>query len=121
MIYYKTFGRGKPLAASCTAAPARRTIISCPISLPLARHYRLIFIDERGSGRSQTLEDASGYTVENMVEDVEAVRQALELGQDQPARALLRRRAGAGLRAEVPAESFSSDPRQHLLQHQGHQ
>jgi proline iminopeptidase len=41
----------------------------------------LIFIDERGSGRSERLEEASGYTVENMVEDVEAVRQALKLGR----------------------------------------
>ena len=52
-----------------------------PYLTPLARHYQLIFIDERGSGRSQTLEDVSAYTVENMVEDVEAVRQALGLGQ----------------------------------------
>jgi proline iminopeptidase len=52
-----------------------------PYLIPLARHHRLIFIDERGSGRSQTLEDTSGCTVENMVEDVEAVRQALGLGQ----------------------------------------
>jgi proline iminopeptidase len=37
-------------------------------------------MDERGSGRSGTLEDASGYTVENMVEDVEGLRQALGLG-----------------------------------------
>jgi proline iminopeptidase len=47
----------------------------------LARHNRLVFIDERGSGRSQKLEDPKGYTVENMVEDVEAVRRALGLGK----------------------------------------
>jgi proline iminopeptidase len=41
----------------------------------------LIFIDERGSGRSQKLDDPAGYTVENMVEDVEAVRQGLVLGK----------------------------------------
>src|SRR5579859_4699430 len=52
-----------------------------PYLLPLARHNRLIFIDERGSGRSEKLEDVSQYTVENMVEDVEAVRQALHLGK----------------------------------------
>jgi len=52
-----------------------------PYLLPLARHNRLIFIDERGSGRSEKLEDVSQYTVENMVEDVEAVRQALHLGE----------------------------------------
>jgi proline iminopeptidase len=39
-----------------------------------------VFIDERGSGRSQRLSDASGYTLDNMVRDVEAVRVALELG-----------------------------------------
>jgi proline iminopeptidase len=45
------------------------------------RGNQLIFIDERGSGRSEKLEDATQYTVENMVEDVEAVRQALHLGR----------------------------------------
>ena len=48
---------------------------------PAARHNQLIFIDERGSGKSEKLDDASQYTVENMVEDCEAVRQALGLGK----------------------------------------
>ena len=52
-----------------------------PHLLPLARGNQLIFIDERGSGRSEKLEDAAQYTVENMVEDVESVRQALHLGK----------------------------------------
>ena len=52
-----------------------------PYLLPLARKNRLIFIDERGSGRSQKIENTEAYTVENMVEDVEAVRQVLELGK----------------------------------------
>ena len=52
-----------------------------PYLLPLARHNKVVFIDERGSGRSQKLEDPSGYTIENMVEDVEGVRQALGLGK----------------------------------------
>jgi proline iminopeptidase len=52
-----------------------------PYLLPLARSHRLIFIDERGSGRSEKLEDAGLYTVENMVEDVESVRQTLGLGK----------------------------------------
>jgi proline iminopeptidase len=41
----------------------------------------LIFIDERGSGSSERVEDVHQYTVENMVEDVEAVRTALGLGK----------------------------------------
>jgi proline iminopeptidase len=52
-----------------------------PYLLPLARQHRLVFIDERGSGKSEKLEDPSGYTVENMAEDVEAVRQGLKLGK----------------------------------------
>ena len=80
MIYYKTFGRGKPLML-LHGGPGASDDYFLPYLTPLARHYELIFIDERGSGRSQTLDDVSGYTVENMVEDVEAVRQALGLGR----------------------------------------
>jgi proline-specific peptidase len=80
MIYYKTFGRGKPLLI-VHGGPGAAHDYFLPHLTPLARHYELIFIDERGSGRSQTLEDVSAYTVENMVEDVEAVRKALNLGQ----------------------------------------
>ena len=80
MIYYKIFGRGKPLVI-VHGGPGASHDYFLPYLTPLARHYQLIFIDERGSGRSQTLEDVSAYTVENMVEDVEAVRQALGLGQ----------------------------------------
>ena len=80
MIYYKTFGRGKPLML-LHGGPGASHDYFLPYLTPLARHYQLIFIDERGSGRSQTLDDVSGYTVENMVEDIEAVRQALGLGK----------------------------------------
>jgi proline iminopeptidase len=80
MIYYKSFGRGKPLML-LHGGPGASHDYFLPYLTPLARHYRLIFIDERGSGRSQSLENVSGYTVENMVEDVETVRQALGLGQ----------------------------------------
>jgi proline iminopeptidase len=52
-----------------------------PYLLPLARHNRLVFIDERGSGKSEKLEDVSKYTVEAMAEDVEAVRKTLALGK----------------------------------------
>jgi proline iminopeptidase len=45
------------------------------------RTNRLVFIDERGSGKSSKLEDHKQYTVANMVEDIEAVRVALRLGK----------------------------------------
>lgn len=80
MIYYKMLGRGAPLMI-VHGGPGASHDYFLPYLLPLARHNRLIFIDERGSGRSQKLDDPSGYTVENMVEDVETVRQALGLGK----------------------------------------
>jgi proline iminopeptidase len=80
MIYYKTLGKGEPLLI-LHGGPGASHDYFLPYLLPLARHNRLIFIDERGSGRSQKLEDPAAYTIENMVEDVEAVRQALGLGK----------------------------------------
>jgi len=80
LIYYMEMGRGVSLVIA-HGGPGASHDYFLPYVLPLARHNRLIFIDERGSGRSQKLEDAKAYTVENMVDDVEAVRQALGLGK----------------------------------------
>lgn len=80
MIYYVTLGRGEPLLI-LHGGPGASHDYFLPYLLPLARHHRLIFIDERGSGKSQKLEDRAAYTVENMVEDVEGVRQGLGLGR----------------------------------------
>ncbi len=80
LIYYKIIGRGSPLMI-VHGGPGASHDYLLPYLLPLARTNQLIFIDERGSGRSEKLEDAAQYTVENMVEDVENVRQALHLGK----------------------------------------
>jgi proline iminopeptidase len=80
LIYYKIFGKGKPLLI-VHGGPGASHDYFLPYLIPLARNNRLIFIDERGSGKSQKLEDINAYTVENMVEDVEAVRKALNLGK----------------------------------------
>jgi len=80
LIYYELLGRGTPLVI-LHGGPGASHDYFLPYLLPLARQHRLVFIDERGSGKSEKLEDPSGYTVENMVEDVEAVRQGLKLGK----------------------------------------
>jgi proline iminopeptidase len=80
LIYYKSLGDGPPLVV-VHGGPGQSHDYFLPYLLPLARSHRLIFIDERGSGRSQRLQDVSLYTVENMVEDVEDVRTALNLGK----------------------------------------
>ncbi len=80
LIYYEEFGKGEPLMI-VHGGPGASHDYFLPYLLPLARTNRLIFIDERGSGKSEVLDDSSKYTVENMVEDVEAVRKALNLGK----------------------------------------
>ena len=80
LIYYTSLGTGKPLLI-VHGGPGASHDYFLPYLLPLARTHRVVFIDERGSGRSQKLEDPSGYTVDSMVEDVEDVRSALELGK----------------------------------------
>jgi proline iminopeptidase len=80
LIYYMSVGRGAPLVI-VHGGPGASHDYFLPYLLPLVRHNRLIFIDERGSGKSQKLDDPAGYTVENMVEDVEAVRRGLVLGK----------------------------------------
>jgi proline iminopeptidase len=80
LIYYEALGRGAPLFI-VHGGPGASHDYFLPYLLPLARTNRVIFIDERGSGKSEKLEDPKGYTVENMVEDVEAVRAHLGLGK----------------------------------------
>src|SRR3984885_8459821 len=50
LIYYTTIGRGAPLVI-VHGGPGASPDYFLPYLLPLARHNKLIFIDERGSGR----------------------------------------------------------------------
>ena len=77
-LYYTEVGQGEPLIV-LHGGPGGAHGYFLPYLLPLARTNRIIFMDERGSGRSGKLEDPHGYTVENMADDVEALRQALGL------------------------------------------
>ncbi len=80
LIYYRTVGSGHPLMI-LHGGPGASHEYFLPYLLPLARNHRLIFLDERGSGQSEKLEDPKGYTIDEMADDVEAVRKALGLGR----------------------------------------
>jgi len=80
MTYYWVIGHGTPLVI-VHGGPGASHDYFLPYLLPLARHNKLVFIDERGSGKSSKMDDPTQYTVENMADDVEAVRQALGLGK----------------------------------------
>jgi proline iminopeptidase len=80
LIYYVSMGRGAPLVIA-HGGPGASHDYFLPYLLPLMRTSRLIFIDERGSGRSSKFQDPKQYTLGNMADDIEAVRQALGLGK----------------------------------------
>jgi proline iminopeptidase len=79
-IYVKTMGRGAPLLL-LHGGPGADHSDFLPALEPLARRHRLILIDERGSGRSERLENPAGYTLGCMVKDLECVRKHLQLEQ----------------------------------------
>lgn len=80
LIYYEVVGRGAPLMI-VHGGPGASHDYFLPYLLPLMRTNQLIFIDERGSGKSSKVDDPKQYTVANMVEDIEAVRRTLGLGK----------------------------------------
>jgi proline iminopeptidase len=104
LIYYVEFGKGAPLVVLHGGPGADHTYF-LPWLLPLARTHRLVFIDERGSGQSERLQDVSQYTIEKMADDVEAVRVALNLGKID----LLGHSCGG-----VLAEAYALKYQQHL-------
>jgi len=77
-IYFKSVGSGPPLVV-LHGGPGSDHTDFLPFLLPLARHNRLVFIDERGSGRSERLQDTKKYTLDYMVNDLHFVRKALRL------------------------------------------
>jgi proline iminopeptidase len=107
-------GRGAPLMI-VHGGPGASHDYFLPYLLPLARHNPLVFIDERGSGRSEEVEDVSQYTVESMADDCEAVRQELHLGK----MSLLGHSYG-GVLAQASALKYQKNlthSGQHLRQH----
>jgi len=80
LIYYEVVGRGEPLVI-VHGGPGASHDYFLPYLLPLMRSNKLVFIDERGSGKSSKVADPKQYTIANMVEDIEAVREALALGK----------------------------------------
>lgn len=80
LIYFMSVGHGSPLLIA-HGGPGASHDYFLPYLLPLMRTNRLIFIDERGSGKSSKLEDTSQYTIDNMADDIESVRESLGLGK----------------------------------------
>lgn len=70
----------KPVAFLVHGGPGADHTSFKPTFSPLSRKMQLVYFDHRGQGRSARGDRAS-YTLENNVEDMEALRQYLGLGQ----------------------------------------
>jgi len=78
-IYYKSFGKGEPLIV-LHGGPGFDHHHMLPFA-DLADEYNVIFYDQRGSGDSSGKVDSASITMDNFVEDLEALRKTLKLGK----------------------------------------
>jgi len=77
-LYYKTMGEGMPIVI-LHGGPGLDHSYFLPQMEELARHYKLIFFDQRASGKSSNVVDTTAITMNNFVEDVEGIRKAFKL------------------------------------------
>lgn len=77
-LYYTATGQGEPLLIIHGGPVLDQSYLTEHFK-PLATHYRLIFYDQRASGRSRAEVDSASMTVKNLVDDIEAIRQKLQL------------------------------------------
>jgi len=77
-LYYEIYGHGTPLIV-LHGGPGLDHTYLLPQLLKLADHYKLIFYDQRATGQSSGTVDSSSMTIDNFVEDLEGLRQALHL------------------------------------------
>lgn len=79
-IFVKTIGHGEPLVF-LHGGPGLSHDYFLPHLHPLHEDFNLIFFDQRGMGRSSTDLDSSSFSIELLIEDIEALRTELDLGK----------------------------------------
>ena len=79
-IYFKCIGAGRPLLILHGGPGANHDYLLQPL-LPLAKWRQLVFIDQRGCGRSGSPWGSSEYTIQRQTRDIEQVRTSLGLGR----------------------------------------
>lgn len=77
-LYYKIIGEGEPIVI-LHGGPGLDHSYFLPQMERLAKSYKLIFFDQRASGRSAAPKDSSGITLENFVADIDGIRAAFGL------------------------------------------
>ena len=78
-IYYRVLGTGEPLLI-VHGGPLLDHSYLLPSFEALADEYQLIFYDQRACGRSSAAVDTAQMSMSTFVADIEALREALDLG-----------------------------------------
>lgn len=79
-IYYKIMGEGDPIIM-IHGGPMLEHGYLVPYFKPLAKNYKLIYYDQRISGRSSANVDSVETTLDHFVEDIEELRNAFVVGK----------------------------------------
>ena len=77
-LFVKTMGSGEPIVM-VHGGPGFNYLYFLPQFKELAIHYKLIFYDQRASGKSSGDVDSSSMTMENFVKDLEGIRKLFRL------------------------------------------
>jgi proline iminopeptidase len=77
-LFVKTMGSGEPIVM-VHDGPGFNYLYFLPQFKELAKHYKLIFYDQRASGKSSGDVDSSSITMDNFVKDLEGIRQLFGL------------------------------------------
>lgn len=79
-VFYKTMGQGEPLLI-VHGGPVMDHSYFLPHFEELARDYKLVFYDQKACGQSSVEIDSATMNLDGFVEDIELIRQALNLGE----------------------------------------
>ena len=79
-VYYKTVGQGRPLVV-LHGGPGLDHGYFLPYFEELAKEYRLIFYDQRGTGNTGGAVTASTMRVDHFISDLEGLRKAFGLSR----------------------------------------
>ena len=77
-IYYQSYGSGTPVIV-VHGGPGLDHTYLLPQLADLSDEHKLIFYDQRGSGKSEAVVDSTTITLDNFVEDLEALRRELKI------------------------------------------
>ena len=77
-LYYQSYGSGTPVIV-IHGGPGLDHTYLLPQLADLSDEYKLIFYDQRGSGKSEAVVDSTTITLDNFVEDLEVLRRELKI------------------------------------------